>query len=514
MEKKALKLKSKTDAVKTLFNLPSTESVIQDYRCYLKGFMTVGRMSITQNYILWKSKLSAAQESIHFTKVKQIVQETAFFKTIVIQTDSSAYTFNGFMHYQETLYLLLYLWKHPVSYVTMDNIPDPTVTAKPAKPKRDADDLLSGGGYSGTGRTSTTTSVSAGYDGEEDQLLDVEVDVGASKEALRRALECRDISEATMAELALQGEVLDVMEHDVEKIHHDLDKGERHIRGCESIGGTIKNKVTHVSRGAHKDMHYIDRTIQVAEKVVIEEIDILQKLTNDDFIPAVLHLEPEGFSLLPAQHSLPATATPTPATTTSTASSPPPDKSKPADKSKSTAASTTPAKPKLTPYDTIHQIVVRARPQHVDIRFPANKGERMRMMTSYMQWVLCEFHKRAPTALIVFEPNAPRFEYEDPHLLERCATNRKTKSGAAGAVTAKGVDPLIKSAPSHLQAALLEQDRDLDEITDVIGDLHGMASAMTGTIDDQITQIERVTKRAEQANERMNVQGQRIDGML
>eukprot|EP01106_Pelomyxa_sp_JSP_P003061 TRINITY_DN1459_c0_g2_i2.p1 TRINITY_DN1459_c0_g2~~TRINITY_DN1459_c0_g2_i2.p1 ORF type:complete len:301 (-),score=96.30 TRINITY_DN1459_c0_g2_i2:126-1028(-) len=300
------------------------------------------------------------------------------------------------------------------------------------------------------------------------------------------------------------------MERDVEHVHHELDKAARHIRGTESVTGAVKNAFTSAPKGAHKDMQYVDRTVQVKEKVVVEQIEILHKLPNDDLVPAVLHLSPEGFCIID---------TPDPATTPAAAAAAPPPgggaAAAAAAPAPAPAAAATPTT-KPIPYDWVHQIVIRARPQHIDIRLAAGKGDRQRMLTSYMQWVVCEFTARNSSVLVVFEPNAPSFEFKDQRIRHQSTTNRKTLVGRNGELIRAGhqlEDPLLKHAPASLRQDLKQQDQDLDQIHTVLGDLHGMATAMGGVIDDQIRQVDRVTTRAQEATERIKKQTTQVENI-
>ncbi|KAH3759813.1 delta-aminolevulinate dehydratase [Pelomyxa schiedti] len=491
-DKKSAELKALTDEVRGIFSLPSTESVIQDYVCKISSHHTRGTMFVTQNYILWKSKLTSSHESIPFVKVKSIVLEDHVTKSMVVQTAEMAYSFGSFMNFSKAWALVNHLWKNPVTYTK----PPPADSTPKAAVSTSAswDD---GTAAKTPATSSTTTTSSASWDDGEDQLLDVQVDTSASKAALKTALECRDISAKTMAELSAQGEVLDQIEYNVESIHNDLDHGQRHIRGTESVVGHIKNKLSHDPKDLGP-MVKKDHTIVAKARDVTEEIDLLQKMHKGDFVPSTLRLTPDGFSIIVG-------------TVTATTPSSPSATTKPTP----TAATSAPPS-KVFPYDSLQQIVVCSRPQHMEIKFREGKGEPVKICTAYMQWILSEFHVRAPTASVDFQPNAPRFDYKDQFVLAACKLQRKKKPGSDTPIgtAPKGVDPLIAKAPSHLQAQLLEQDRDLDQINDVLGDLHGMASGMTVAIDDQITQIERVTKRAESANERITNQDGRIDKML
>eukprot|EP01100_Stratorugosa_tubuloviscum_P015663 TRINITY_DN918_c1_g3_i1.p1 TRINITY_DN918_c1_g3~~TRINITY_DN918_c1_g3_i1.p1 ORF type:complete len:210 (-),score=122.00 TRINITY_DN918_c1_g3_i1:117-746(-) len=67
-----------------------------------------------------------------------------------------------------------------------------------------------------------------------------QVDLETSKNALRIAQETEQMGQQAMTELARQGEQLDRIENDVEKVHYNLEYGDRLLRGM-SITGWLKN---------------------------------------------------------------------------------------------------------------------------------------------------------------------------------------------------------------------------------------------------------------------------------
>jgi len=74
---KVEKMREKTQLVHDVFNVPQSESVIQDYRCTLKKNNNSwgGRLFITQNYMLFLSKDQQIRDSMAFYRVSGITRE-------------------------------------------------------------------------------------------------------------------------------------------------------------------------------------------------------------------------------------------------------------------------------------------------------------------------------------------------------------------------------------------------------------------------------------------------------
>eukprot|EP01105_Mastigella_eilhardi_P011014 TRINITY_DN2539_c0_g1_i2.p1 TRINITY_DN2539_c0_g1~~TRINITY_DN2539_c0_g1_i2.p1 ORF type:complete len:499 (+),score=128.22 TRINITY_DN2539_c0_g1_i2:73-1569(+) len=493
--KKGQKMSQKTEYARREFSLPDTESVIQDYRSYLRPFKPPGKLMVTQNYMLWFTHYSSSREMINFSKVKNIRldSEGIFSSGIAVELESNPvpYFFSGFMHKMEAYNLLVYLWHHPVSYIRLDDIPDelPETTSNDVILSNDPDPSQTNAYLDLDARPPSATtsprpaSVAVAGGGFEQEQITEEVDLEASALARQRALEARQITQDTMEEISQQGEIIDDIEHDVERVHNQLDKSNRHLRGIESVHGTLANKVIPVRKS--KEYGRIDRTIKVAEKNIVEVIYILNKLPSCDLVPATLHLATETLYIL-------------------------------------NESKTERTNEPVFRYDCIQQVVIRARPQHLDIRFESGKGSRLRLVTSYLQWVVSELHSRAPNTLIVFENNATMFDYKDPRIRLRSVTNRKGGSfggGSKGSVDGVFMRPheqdaFVEKAPDKVKAALEQQDQDLDDVADALADMKGMALAMGDTLDQQTAQIQKVNKRVAEANDRVEYSNVRMSNIL
>ena len=81
VQKKARDLAEKTEKIRKLFNLPESETVVQNYSCGLKGKLSLslptGKLYITPNYAVWKG-MGSALESWPFRRVSDVRKSQGF----------------------------------------------------------------------------------------------------------------------------------------------------------------------------------------------------------------------------------------------------------------------------------------------------------------------------------------------------------------------------------------------------------------------------------------------------
>jgi hypothetical protein len=259
----------------------------------------------------------------------------------------------------------------------------------------------------------------------------------------------------TLEELERQRRQLDRIEHNAENIHHNLDRGERMIRGLESVGGGLKNTFTRDK--TKKQFRQYDEKDHRRDWQSLKnrnvDVAILLKKEDDSLVNVRLTLENECFHV----------------------------KDEDGNKIKGFSWS----------YDMVGEVVLRARPQHVDVRFK-DKTPRFRMMTAHVQAVVNEIVIRARalslTLKVVFEPNAKPFQYGTYRLAlsGSSLTGKAGELGEGGDAAAAGfIRPKIKAsellsqtADDETRRALDLQDRHLDQIIDVVDDIHHMGVVM------------------------------------
>lgn len=517
-EAKAEKMKRKTEDMRRMFNLPDTESVIQDYACALRRSMLVpGRMFISQNYACFYASLPETFESIPFRKITDIVRDKTallFDNAINLITPSATYYYGSFVHRDETFNLLTHLWKNPPSYYDVEEI---TLSQRPmsyagstGNNGNNGNNGYNGNGGSGnfngnpsgnsanpfdsadgssSGRKSAPAYNGNSYNGGSDsgygqqQQSQVKVDTATSRNALRIAMETREIGGATMNELSYQAEVIDLIERDVENIHNNLDKANRLVRGIESVGGSVANAFSG-DKHSGRDVHFKDRTLVSSRIEMPVDISILWKLSNDDLVPAIIRFTGDKVSIIQQG----------------------PKKTE---------------KDQHYAYESMESLWVRARPLHVDVRFRDKKINRFRFMSSYVQSVVNEFCLRAKPKIgevsVIFEPGTRKFSYGNASIpLPSESTGQGERKGNMfrrdnGPAALPGV---FKTASDDVKKGVLQQEEDLASISDVLGDLHGMALTMGGEIVRQTEQLDRVTVRVDLANDRLQHTNQRINNML
>eukprot|EP00026_Physarum_polycephalum_P001563 Phypoly_transcript_01565.p1 GENE.Phypoly_transcript_01565~~Phypoly_transcript_01565.p1 ORF type:complete len:546 (-),score=84.07 Phypoly_transcript_01565:1662-3230(-) len=320
---------------------------------------------------------------------------------------------------------------------------------------------------------------------QQQQQQQVKVDVETSRNALRIAMETRDIGAATMSELSYQAEVIDLIERDVENIHNNLDKANRLVRGIESVGGTIANAFSSEKKTG-RDVQFVDRTLVSKRIEVPVDIQILLKLKNDDLVPASLRFTAETFSVV------------------------------------NTQGPKRPEKDIRFQYENIESLWVRARPLHLDVRFKDKKVPRFRLMSSYVQSIVNEFCLRAKPKIgevsVIFEPGTRKFVYGTTRIplpSDNTATGGERKAAFfrkdAGA---PALPAAFKNASDETKQGILQQEQDLAQISDLLGDMHGMATTIGGELERQSEQLDRITVRVDLADNRLQNTNTRIKNML
>eukprot|EP01132_Coremiostelium_polycephalum_P007898 gene7898-9717_t len=453
---KADNLKNKTELIRKTFNFPDTEYVIQDYACALNK-VTPGRVYITANYVVFMGSVSSATEKIALRQVTELKKDYTLFvnNAITFATSSQIISFGTFSHRDEAFSLIYHLWKHPPLFY------DPN-SALDEKLNSFSNDVMNGRE-------------------QKQKVMSTKVDTQSTKQALRLAYETKETGIATVNELSYQAEIIDNIERNVEHIHGNLDKSDRLLKGIESFGGAISNAFSKEKVSDLNGFQPRDRSIQIRPRDEPPlEIEILEKLPNDNLIPGFIQFTADKFVIL--------------------------DNNK---------------KPKpdgTFTYDQAESLVVRARPQHLDIRF-SGRANRVRMASSYIQNIVNEFVLRSNgklgrSAKVIFEPGVKEFAYGSATIKYIPSVGRQKTGALFTRASTLGVSNVIKNAPEDVKNAMLEQDKDLDEISNLLGDIHGIAKAIGEEVDRSSEQLDRITTRVDYANERLYNNNKRIEKML
>jgi hypothetical protein len=178
-------------------------------------------------------------------------------------------------------------------------------------------------------------------------------------------------------------------------------------------------------------------------------------------------------------------------------------------------------------YLDIEAVVMRARHQHMDIRFK-NGLDRFRLMSSYLQVITNEIVLRLnesraeteqPTTIKVqFEPGVKPFEYGDARISVQPTRMRETGQGGPGffrkEAQKKTSELLSGNSSSKLKEDLDLTDQHLDDISRLVDGVGDMALTMNDTLGRQQIQIERIDLLADDANARIQKSNKRIDKLL
>ncbi len=135
-----------------------------------------------------------------------------------------------------------------------------------------------------------------------------------------------------------------------------------------------------------------------------------------------------------------------------------------------------------------------------------------------MQALVADFYVRDRKLNVIFEPGTKKFSYKiygNTVTASDASSTTVLKSDTASHGFFRSKSSLMyKNMNSETQLKLQEQDRDLDEIHGVLGDLNGMATAMGNEIDRQSDQLDRVTDKVDTANATLKKTNQRIQKLL
>lgn len=168
-------------------------------------------------------------------------------------------------------------------------------------------------------------------------------------------------------------------------------------------------------------------------------------------------------------------------------------------------------------YDFIDCVVMRARHEHMDIRFHPPR-DRFRLMSSYLQVITNELVLRAPKDKIkvVFEPGVRTFAYKDPRISMQPTVSRSTQTTGfvRNDARQKTSELLSPNADPQLVRDMDETDNCLDEISDALSIMGDQAMTARGEIVRQTEQLDRVNNKVDMANGRIREQNRRMEDIM
>jgi hypothetical protein len=289
---------------------------------------------------------------------------------------------------------------------------------------------------------------------------------------------------STLEDLSLQAEKLDSIENTIEGIHAKMDKSDRLLRGIESLPAYIGQSLKKQKERRVKLIKE-DRSVKVGKgKDPTMDIEILCKKADDSLWEAILVFGSEGITCIN------------------------PNTDVLIDKAYSYK------------YSEVAAVVLRARPEHADLRFFTETGkERFRFMSSYLQIVANEIILRTKSdqVQVIFEPGSNKFDYGRARISVQPPNNRDT--GATGGFfrkenQIKTSSLLSENASEETRQALNEVDKNLDDIFDVLGDLHQVGKAIGEEVDRSNEQLGRINTRVDEAHTRVQNTNNRMDKII
>uniref|UniRef100_A0A6B2L835 t-SNARE coiled-coil homology domain-containing protein n=1 Tax=Arcella intermedia TaxID=1963864 RepID=A0A6B2L835_9EUKA len=316
--------------------------------------------------------------------------------------------------------------------------------------------------------------------------MTVQVNTGAARQALSLLQETEQMGAAALMELEKQAEQIDRIENSVENIHSNMDKAERLLRGIESLPAYIGNSMRAKKEVVKKPNTPVDRKLVVQKGPVAPmEIEILCKKLDCSFELAILSIEENGLRCLdPNTNKL------------------------------------------LAPnyaikYSEIQAVVLRIRPEHMDIRLqpPKTHKDRFRLMSSYNQIIVNELYFRTDGNIsIQFEIGSNPFEYG---LAKISTVPPSARKAVQNGFFLRGENQGFKTSSlmgedvsQEVKDQLDEVDDNLDKMSNILVNVREMNMTMGQELDRQNDQLNRVSKRVDDADERIKNSNIRINKML
>ncbi len=311
------------------------------------------------------------------------------------------------------------------------------------------------------------------------------VDKESARRGVAKMNQARDMGLATLEELDRQRELVHGIDQRLENMNADMDHNERHLRGIESIGGAIANKATR-DKTKHNNLKFESREQKIeGVKKRDAEVEVLFKFANDKLMPALLIFKEKVFVCADAAN-----------------------KTKLVDKGAQWE------------YNEVKMILLRARHQHLDVWFKTGgKERRIRLMSAHVQWITNEMALRVGTELEVqWEPGAKKFDYGSVELAALSVPKGRKDDGNGGwgsvGVKSKTAGLISKNAPKQVHEDLEEQDAYLDEMSQGLDHLNGIANAIGKEVGDSTQKLEAVNQKMDHTTARVQKQNGRVERIL
>jgi len=277
-------------------------------------------------------------------------------------------------------------------------------------------------------------------------------------------------------ELAVQAETLDRMEGQLEHIQAMLDKGDRYISSMESVTGAFRNALSKEKKTPNFNNQF-DRTLTIQRQAKLLDIDILMKRHDNTYEKAFIEIEEEeyfGCKTADTRRQIPNCR---------------------------------------WKYFDVSQIIVKSSPLQMEIRF-STKIPPFRLLSSYLQVITNELmlHAESKSQIqIIFEPLAKKFQFGSFRISNELSTQIgkgriSTAGNAAGGGFRRGTNTQKASAilsdncNQELKQEFDEQEANLEEISNVLGDMVPIATTMSQEVDRQNEQLDRISHKTQKVD--------------
>lgn len=290
----------------TFPEMPKTEVVVQNYRgSYHKSLEeagTSGKVWVTPNFLLFCTNELYNRSMVPMEQIRMLTRRKAFliFNSVIeIElVDGTSRLLSGLFHRDELYYLLEYLRHYTPLYFKCKN-PDAlqvgtaevrAAVASLREEDPDEEELLDG--RWGNARDSIRAGAAEQYE---------KVEVGVSEECVEIVDEVAHMGLEVRGRLEEQAHSIDRMDRSILEADDNIMKGQRQMRGVESIGGQVVNLVqTPFLRklGAYEAP---DRDAGSQDSENYYDVPILAKHPNDSLQPSVLRFGDTHFVAVDCQ---------------------------------------------------------------------------------------------------------------------------------------------------------------------------------------------------------------------
>eukprot|EP00008_Paramoeba_atlantica_P005061 CAMPEP_0201481174 /NCGR_PEP_ID=MMETSP0151_2-20130828/5479_1 /ASSEMBLY_ACC=CAM_ASM_000257 /TAXON_ID=200890 /ORGANISM="Paramoeba atlantica, Strain 621/1 / CCAP 1560/9" /LENGTH=509 /DNA_ID=CAMNT_0047863245 /DNA_START=118 /DNA_END=1647 /DNA_ORIENTATION=+ len=475
---KVVKLNKVSDKAHQLFNMPSFDFVVQEYRCRMLSH--IGNLRVTSQCLHFHSPLPAQfVESISYRTIKDIQLEKGSKIHLVLEHSEVPFSLLTPGKAPEAFNLIFHLWKFPVSFVRLDldapeedeigvvqgwgdrtrklALSDPEPKEKPTKFKKQK----------------------MSFSEDQGRRKDYEVNVQGAVEAVRLANQAVEMGEEILKELENQRELLFRLEEQAYEMEHKLDLTRYYLDGIGSLSGAACNLFKLRPKKHPKVMkNEMAAKNQWMEKVKVRKARCLLKLENDMLHPCLLVFEKDKFFAFNEE-----------------------TKNQIGEFSWS--------------YEAVQFIVVRTRPLHLDIHFE-EKIPRFRLASSYIQAIVNELYLRCVAKVtpvrVLFEPSARSFDYGSYQLaLVESYLEEDSKACAKKVISLADV---LENASDETKEQVREVEKCFKEVNVKADELFLIAGEMSEKIEESKDQIENLQEHIAKNTQALNSENKRVHHVI